>query len=167
MAISHAQPMLLLLLSLFFLPTLRAIPFTNCGTGDGSDSPPPVEATGVELFGDNEDKSFKITASTVKMITGGIMRVELQFGVYKLYDEKFDVCEIIACPVVPGAFEILFTKPFYKDTEIEPTVTVTIYDAECDYDRFVTPVSFQPRQHVICIDLTHKTHLKSHGISYS
>ncbi|CAN6857301.1 unnamed protein product [Brassica oleracea] len=66
--------MLLLILSLFFLPTLLAIPFDDCGFESY-----PIKVTGVELFKEQHKASFNITVSTNKVITGGIVHLQVLF----------------------------------------------------------------------------------------
>ncbi|VVB00382.1 unnamed protein product [Arabis nemorensis] len=59
MAISHVQPLLLLLASLFFLPALCALDFKDCGKGSS-----PVDVTSVVDIGDTGSASFTISGST-------------------------------------------------------------------------------------------------------
>ncbi|KAH0857638.1 hypothetical protein HID58_085899 [Brassica napus] len=63
MAIPHVYPMFLLILSLFCLPTLLAIPFQDCGWGDY-----PIKVTGVEVFEKQNKASLNITGSTSTLL---------------------------------------------------------------------------------------------------
>ncbi|KFK24614.1 hypothetical protein AALP_AA8G002000 [Arabis alpina] len=69
MAISHVQPLLLLLASLFFLPGLRAIPVVDYN--DCTEVSARVAITSVDVFRDHDYTSFNISASTDWPITRG------------------------------------------------------------------------------------------------
>ncbi|ESQ33760.1 hypothetical protein EUTSA_v10009560mg, partial [Eutrema salsugineum] len=64
-----------------------------------------------------KDANFTITGSTRKAIPGGAS-VELIFVVLTQYDKFLDtksysLCDITACPVLPGPFVLTFTNPYY------------------------------------------------------
>ncbi|KAG7632834.1 Immunoglobulin E-set [Arabidopsis suecica] len=100
MAISHVHLFLLLILSLFLLPTLRAIDYSDCG-----DVSSPVEVTSVEeVLKEKDMASFTVSGSTSKNITGGYIDVEVKIGLIRYSTSNYDLCACMACPVAPGAF---------------------------------------------------------------
>ncbi|KAG5383061.1 hypothetical protein IGI04_034531 [Brassica rapa subsp. trilocularis] len=104
--------MFLLILSLFFLRTLLAIPFDDCGFESY-----PIKVTGVELFKEQHKASFNITVSTSiglihKVITGGIVHLQVQYGYKTIMDHTYNLSELITCPVSPGAVVLSFRKQF-------------------------------------------------------
>ncbi|CAF1725111.1 unnamed protein product [Brassica napus] len=113
MAISLFHPMLLLILSLFFLPTLLAIPFDDCGFKSY-----PIKVTGVELFKEQHKASFNITVSTNKVITGGIVHLQVQYGYKTIMDHTYNLSELITCPFSPGAVVLSFRKQFPYAKEV-------------------------------------------------
>ncbi|KFK24613.1 hypothetical protein AALP_AA8G001900 [Arabis alpina] len=120
MAISHVQPLLLLLLaSLFLLPALRAVelPFEVCGRGDSL-----VTVSSVNLIPHPILANVQISGYTSTTITEGKMRMFVK--VYGAVAEKtFDVCELVACPVAPGAIMFLFNRAVpYVEVKVEVAV---------------------------------------------
>ncbi|CAF2040545.1 uncharacterized protein LOC125577855 [Brassica napus] len=107
MAISLVHPMFLLILSLFFLPTLLAIPFDDCGFESY-----PIKVTGVELFEEQYKASFNITVSTNKVITGGIVHLQVQYGYKTIMDHTYKLSELITCPVHLVLLCFLFANNF-------------------------------------------------------
>ncbi|XP_024007960.1 MD-2-related lipid-recognition protein ROSY1 [Eutrema salsugineum] len=116
MAISQAPPLLLILLvSLFVLPALGSL--TKFGNCDSTHQyPTTVSSVDISPFPVRrfKDANFTITGSTRKAIPGGAS-VELIFVVLTQYDKFLDtksysLCDITACPVLPGPFVLTFTN---------------------------------------------------------
>ncbi|KAH0909774.1 hypothetical protein HID58_033095 [Brassica napus] len=131
MAISLVHPMFLLILSLFFLPTLLAIPFDDCGLLLITlfyvllrFESYPIKVTGVELFEEQYKASFNITVSTItflmkpffwgtdKVITGGIVHLQVQYGYKTIMDHTYKLSELITCPVHLVLLCFLFANNF-------------------------------------------------------
>uniref|UniRef100_A0A1J3DXM6 MD-2-related lipid-recognition domain-containing protein n=1 Tax=Noccaea caerulescens TaxID=107243 RepID=A0A1J3DXM6_NOCCA len=132
MEISHSQTMLLLILSLFLLPTLRAVPYEDCGL-QGS----PVEATGVEVLEiTKRDARIKISGSTSKTINGGFVSVRIEgYGPGESESDKYNLCQLMACPVAPGAFKLEFVEmlpPNYSESTIDYSVELEVLDDKED-----------------------------------
>ncbi|CDY31834.1 BnaC09g13150D [Brassica napus] len=110
MAISHVHPMFLLVLSLFFLPILLAQTafITNCSPVFGG-----IRATGLETFVEQGRKSFNLTCSTDTVLTKGVIIAVVKRG-YTLGPilnvQRYNLCDLITCPVAPGSFVITFRK---------------------------------------------------------
>ncbi|RID44657.1 hypothetical protein BRARA_I01438 [Brassica rapa] len=110
MAISHVHPMFLLVLSLFFLPILLAQTafITNCSPVFGG-----IRATGLETFVEQGRKSFNLTCSIDTVLTKGVIIAVVKRG-YNLGPilnvQRYNLCDLITCPVAPGSFVITFRK---------------------------------------------------------
>ncbi|CAA7055180.1 unnamed protein product [Microthlaspi erraticum] len=108
MAISHAQPMLLLLLSLFFLPTLRAEPMRPIRFRDCGYESYPVKVTSVEIPEYNyrrTDVRFEISASTNKTINGERLLAIIMGRDGSPTTGESNLCDLTSCPVSLGAFK--------------------------------------------------------------
>ncbi|CAA7055178.1 unnamed protein product [Microthlaspi erraticum] len=130
MAISQTK--ILLLLSLFLLPTLRAVPYEDCGL-KGS----PVEATGVEVLEvTKKDARIKISGSTSKIINGGSVSVRIEgYGPGEIESDQYNLCQLMACPVAPGAFKLEFVEmlpPNYSSSTIDYSVELEVLDDKED-----------------------------------
>ncbi|CAG7862325.1 unnamed protein product [Brassica rapa] len=118
MAISHAlQPLLLLLLSLFFLPAALGafVNFTNCGL---SNIDRGINATSVRInpypLGIGENATFTITANSTINITAGNIELDTYTSttvplVLHRVRKTYSLCNVTACPVTPGL--IVFNFP--------------------------------------------------------
>ncbi|CAN6857307.1 unnamed protein product [Brassica oleracea] len=125
MAIPHVYPMFLLILSLFCLPTLLAIPFQDCGWGDY-----PIKVTGVEVFEEQNKASLNITGSTNKLITGGFVLLGVNIGNKKIIDDIYELSELITCPVSPGPIVLPLHKLFPYSTEEKMRVSISVNDPD-------------------------------------
>ncbi|CAH8306518.1 unnamed protein product [Eruca vesicaria subsp. sativa] len=100
MAISHAQPLLLLL---FLLPTLRATSFHYCDKRLD-----PVKVNGVEISPDpvvsGKAATFKISGSTDEHISGGKVVISVSYFGVHVHTETHDLCDESSCPIEPGSF---------------------------------------------------------------
>ncbi|CAN7027387.1 unnamed protein product [Brassica oleracea var. botrytis] len=119
MAIPHVYPMFLLILSLFCLPTLLAIPFQDCGWGDY-----PIKVTGVEVFEKQNKASLNITGSTRFVLLG------VNIGNKKIIDDIYEHSELITCPVSPGPIVLPLHKLFPYSTEEKMRVSISVNDPD-------------------------------------
>ncbi|CAN7072101.1 unnamed protein product [Brassica oleracea var. botrytis] len=118
MAISHAlQPLLLLLLSLFFLPPALGafVNFTNCAV---MKSERRVNVTSVRInpyplgLGD-AGATFTITADTTFNVTARNIVLDTHSVPLMLnrVRKNYSLCNVTACPVTPGP--IVFVFPIF------------------------------------------------------
>ncbi|CAA7041781.1 unnamed protein product [Microthlaspi erraticum] len=102
MAISEAHPLLLLFLSIFLLPTLRATSFHYCDK-----KLDPVKVKGVEISPypvvSGKAATFKILGSTVENISGGKVVIKVSLFGIPVHTETHDLCDETACPISPGS----------------------------------------------------------------
>ncbi|CAH2053579.1 unnamed protein product [Thlaspi arvense] len=113
MAISHIQPLLLLLLlvSLFVLPAL-SVSFSNCN----SPNEYPVNVTTVKIspypVKRSTNGNITITGYTSKYIPDGVT-VNLELYTFVLISKKtYSLCDVTACPVATGPFVITLPNVF-------------------------------------------------------
>ncbi|ESQ45956.1 hypothetical protein EUTSA_v10010794mg [Eutrema salsugineum] len=117
MAISHAHPLLLLLFTLFLLPSLLATSFRSCDKRLD-----PVKVKGVEISPDpvvsGKPATFKISGSTDEDISGGKVVISVSFVGVHIHTETHDLCNETSCPIAPGSFVLshsqtlpVFTPP--------------------------------------------------------
>ncbi|CAF1708461.1 hypothetical protein Bca4012_006228 [Brassica carinata] len=122
MAISYAQPLLLLLFSLFLLPSLRATSFHNCDKRLD-----PVKVTGVEISPDpvvsGKAATFKITGSTDEDISGGEVVISVSLYGVHIHTETHDLCDESSCPIAPGTFVLSHSQTL---PSITPPGTYTL-----------------------------------------
>ncbi|CDY66356.1 BnaCnng50500D, partial [Brassica napus] len=104
---SSFEDLRVLILSLFFLPTLLAVhTFTNCSPVFGG-----IRVTGSKEFVEQGRKSFNLTCSTV--LTKGFILAVVKRGFAMgpiLNIQPYNLCDLITCPVSPGSFVITFRK---------------------------------------------------------
>ncbi|KAG7582132.1 Immunoglobulin E-set [Arabidopsis suecica] len=103
MAIFHAKPLLLLLISLFFFFAVGDTDFQTCNTGhnypvkvsDLKISPNPVKRSG--------SATITITGYTSKDIPDGVtVTLKLSIMGAPVSRKTYSLCDITACPVAPG-----------------------------------------------------------------
>uniref|UniRef100_A0A1J3IP25 MD-2-related lipid-recognition domain-containing protein n=2 Tax=Noccaea caerulescens TaxID=107243 RepID=A0A1J3IP25_NOCCA len=132
MAISHFQPLLLLLLvSLFVLPALSAR-FGNCRSF--KEYPVNVAAVGVSPYPvkRSTNGNITITGNTSKDIPDGAT-VNLELYTFVLVSKKIHpLCDVTKCPVKTGPFVItlsnVFTPKEIKSGGYAVTVSITEED---------------------------------------
>ncbi|CAH8331653.1 unnamed protein product [Eruca vesicaria subsp. sativa] len=146
MAISHGlQPLLLLLLlSLFFLPAALGafVNFTNCGVSNGVRH---VNVTSVDVnpypLGLGENATFTITAVTnFNNRTAGNVLFRALSGPSALnwVQKTYSLCDVTACPVTPGP--IVFNFPIFIPRSGIKVINQSEYYAEMRmYERIVYP----------------------------
>ncbi|CAL9223109.1 unnamed protein product [Arabidopsis halleri] len=113
MAISHAQPLLLLLVSLLFSSALCGPRFKTCNTGLQY----PVKVKSVEISPDPVKRSgngeITITAITNKEIPDGvIVNLKLAISMFLVSTKSYSLCDITACPVAPGPIVLNLSNIF-------------------------------------------------------
>ncbi|KAF2571381.1 hypothetical protein F2Q70_00001760 [Brassica cretica] len=88
----------------------------------------PIKVTGVELFKEQHKASFNITVSTNKVITGGIVHLQVQYGYKTIMDHTYNLSELITCPFSPGAVVLSFRKqfPYAKELSLQSSWTGVI-----------------------------------------
>uniref|UniRef100_A0A1J3FK47 Putative phosphatidylglycerol/phosphatidylinositol transfer protein n=1 Tax=Noccaea caerulescens TaxID=107243 RepID=A0A1J3FK47_NOCCA len=122
MAISEAHPMLLLFLSLFLLPTLRATSFHYCDK-----KLDPVKVKGVEISPDpvvsGQAATFNISGSTGEEISGGKVVISVSYFGIHVHTETHDLGDETACPVAPGSFVLSHSQTL---PSITPPGTYTL-----------------------------------------
>ncbi|KAG2330021.1 hypothetical protein Bca52824_001201 [Brassica carinata] len=122
MAISHAQPLLLLLFSLFLLPSLRATSFHYCDKRLD-----PVKVKSVEISPDpvvsGKAATFKITGSTGEDISGGEVVISVSYFGIHVHTETHDLCDESSCPIAPGSFVLSHSQTL---PSITPPGTYTL-----------------------------------------
>ncbi|KFK28473.1 hypothetical protein AALP_AA7G000800 [Arabis alpina] len=110
MAMSHIEPLLLLLTSLFFLPAfrVRGLDFQYCnGTGHDFGSITSVEADPEISFGPDDIKTVTITVNGYADIASksrnwSLVQVISKVNNYEALIASYDPCQLIECPVKPG-----------------------------------------------------------------
>ncbi|CAA7048549.1 unnamed protein product [Microthlaspi erraticum] len=122
MAISEAHPLLLLFLSIFLLPTLRATSFHYCDK-----KLDPVKVKGVAISPDpvvsGKVATFNISGSTAEEISGGKVVISVSlFGIH-IHSETHDLCDETACPISPGTFVLSHSQTL---PSITPPGTYTL-----------------------------------------
>ncbi|XP_006291915.2 MD-2-related lipid-recognition protein ROSY1 [Capsella rubella] len=122
MAISQAQPLLLLLISLFFLPSLHATSFSYCDKRLD-----PVKVTGIKISPDpvvsGKAATFKILGSTGEDISGGEVVISVYLFGIPVHTETHDLCDETACPVASGNFVLSHSQTL---PSITPPGTYTL-----------------------------------------
>ncbi|CAA7043092.1 unnamed protein product [Microthlaspi erraticum] len=132
MAISHFQPLILLLLvSLFVLPAL-SVSFGNCRSRN--EYPVNVATVNISPYPvkRSTNGNFTITGNTSKDIPDGAT-VKLELSTFVPISEKtYPLCDVTTCPVKTGPFVITLSNVF-TPKEIKSggyAVTVSITDED-------------------------------------
>ncbi|KAL1190163.1 MD-2-related lipid-recognition protein ROSY1 [Cardamine amara subsp. amara] len=123
MAISQAQPLLiLLLLPLFFSSALCTTSFHYCDKRLD-----PVKVKGVEITPDpvvsGDAATFKISGSTGEDISGGEVVIKVSYFGIPVHTETHDLCDETACPIAPGSFVLSHSQTL---PSITPPGTYTL-----------------------------------------
>ncbi|KFK36170.1 hypothetical protein AALP_AA4G087100 [Arabis alpina] len=134
MAISHVQPLLLLLASLFFLPVLRAIRFGYCNDNNGYDF---GNITRVTINAKDYDTTIFIYGTASKSLQEGTVLVVLMIGRGEPIDMRFyrlsEVAKVL--PIKPGSnFVLTLTKVPFQDSLTYDEITVNLYDDNGESD---------------------------------
>ncbi|XP_010535725.1 PREDICTED: putative phosphatidylglycerol/phosphatidylinositol transfer protein DDB_G0282179 [Tarenaya hassleriana] len=110
MAISQAHLLLLLLVSLFFLPSLPATSVSYCDKKGKY----PVQVNGVKISPDpvlsGQPATFKILGSSSEDISGGEVEISVSYFGIHVHTETHDLCEETSCPVSTGSFVLSHTQ---------------------------------------------------------
>ncbi|CAN7011116.1 unnamed protein product [Brassica rapa subsp. trilocularis] len=118
MAISHGQPLLLLLLvSLFFLPAALGLStgFVTCN----STFDYPVVVNTVEISPDtitsSTNANITITGDTsIDILDETTVQFNLWSGLFEA-KRSYPLCDIVACPVKPGPIVFTFSNVFTEE----------------------------------------------------
>ncbi|KFK24611.1 hypothetical protein AALP_AA8G001700 [Arabis alpina] len=141
MAISHIQPLVLFIASLFFLPALRAVDFENCNK-NGYDL---GTVTGVEVSHKPEayEISITLTGFTKEKIGKGLIDVYAKSEKITDHLKRYDICAMgVPCPVEAGSNFVI------------PLTEIPFYALEGDY-KYVVAFLDEESKEKLCIDFTY------------